>query len=147
MSQACGSTSFILAGAAAWRWSRPAVAMAAREERVFLVIVFFGPDRPLDGVGVCALIRRTFSLVHVHAGKLSLQPEVLRAGQEATNGLKHSEKRSPFGASVRAGRNLRVNTEQAPKASSWEPTRYSNGEGRRPGGRSEREKHPRIPPR
>jgi hypothetical protein len=35
-----------------------------------------------------------FSLVKVQAGKLSLQPEVLGAGQEATNDLKHFEKRS-----------------------------------------------------
>ncbi len=34
-----------------------------------------------------------FSPVKIRAGKLSLQPEVLGAGQEATNGLKHFEKR------------------------------------------------------
>ena len=33
------------------------------------------------------------SPVEIRAGKLSLQPEALGAGQEATNGLKHSEKR------------------------------------------------------
>jgi len=33
------------------------------------------------------------SPVKVRAGKLSLQPEALGAGQEATNGLKHLEKR------------------------------------------------------
>ncbi|OAF02811.1 hypothetical protein AYJ54_00030 [Bradyrhizobium centrolobii] len=38
-----------------------------------------------------------FSLVEVQAGKLSLQPEVLGAGQEATNDLKHSEKRPLLG--------------------------------------------------
>ena len=38
-----------------------------------------------------------FSRVKVQAGKLSLQPEVLGAGQEATNDLKHSEKRPLFG--------------------------------------------------
>jgi hypothetical protein len=38
-----------------------------------------------------------FSLVKVQAGKLSLQPEVLGAGQEATNDLKHSEKRPLLG--------------------------------------------------
>ena len=34
-----------------------------------------------------------FSLVEIQAGKLSLQPEALGADQEATNGLKHFEKR------------------------------------------------------
>jgi hypothetical protein len=34
-----------------------------------------------------------FSLVETQAGKLSLQPEALGADQEATNGLKHFEKR------------------------------------------------------
>ena len=33
------------------------------------------------------------SPVEIRAGKLSLQPEALGAGQEATNGLKHFEKR------------------------------------------------------
>ena len=33
------------------------------------------------------------SPVKTRAGKLSLQPEALGAGQEATNGLKHPEKR------------------------------------------------------
>jgi hypothetical protein len=33
------------------------------------------------------------TLVKIQAGKLSLQPEALGADQEATNGLKHSEKR------------------------------------------------------
>jgi len=33
-----------------------------------------------------------FSPVEIRAGKLSLQPEALGAGQEATNGLKHFEK-------------------------------------------------------
>ena len=33
-----------------------------------------------------------FSPVKIRAGKLSLQPEALGAGQEATNGLKHLEK-------------------------------------------------------
>jgi hypothetical protein len=32
------------------------------------------------------------SPVEIRAGKLSLQPEALGAGQEATNGLKHFEK-------------------------------------------------------
>ena len=39
-------------------------------------------------------------------GKLSLQPEVLGAGQEATNGLKHIEKRPRRESTVRAGRNV-----------------------------------------
>ncbi|RTE87842.1 hypothetical protein D6B98_39710 [Bradyrhizobium sp. LVM 105] len=38
-----------------------------------------------------------FSLVKIQAGELSLQPEVLGAGQEATNDLKHSEKRPLLG--------------------------------------------------
>ena len=67
----------------------------------------------------------------IRAGKLSLQPEALGAGQEATNGLKHFEKRPLQGVqrSVRAA--TRVNIEQASKQSMWEPTRHSNGEGRR----------------
>jgi hypothetical protein len=47
-----------------------------------------------------------FSLVEVQAGKLSLQPEALGADQEATNGLKHFEKRSRRGPADRAGRNV-----------------------------------------
>ena len=39
-----------------------------------------------------------FSPVEIRAGKLSLQPEALGAGQEATNGLKHFEKRPRWGA-------------------------------------------------
>jgi hypothetical protein len=35
------------------------------------------------------------SLVETQAGKLSLQPEALGADQEATNGLKHPEKKAP----------------------------------------------------
>ena len=35
------------------------------------------------------------SLVEIQAGKLSLQPEALGADQEATNGLKHPEKKAP----------------------------------------------------
>jgi hypothetical protein len=45
------------------------------------------------------------SLVEIQAGKLSLQPEALGADQEATNGLKHSEKRPRRGTADRAGRN------------------------------------------
>lgn len=47
------------------------------------------------------------SPVEIRAGKLSLQPEALGAGQEATNGLKHSEKRPRRGPADRAGRNVR----------------------------------------
>ena len=47
-----------------------------------------------------------FSPVQIRAGKLSLQPEVLGAGQEATNGLKHFEQRLRRGSTVRAGRNV-----------------------------------------
>jgi len=44
-----------------------------------------------------------FSPVETRAGKLSLQPEALGAGQEATNGLKHFEKRPLLGASGPCG--------------------------------------------
>ena len=43
------------------------------------------------------------SLVKIQAGKLSLQPEALGAGQEATNGLKHFEKRPLQGDSGPCG--------------------------------------------
>ena len=46
------------------------------------------------------------SLVEIQAGKLSLQPEALGADQEATNGLKHFEKRPRRGSADRAGRNV-----------------------------------------
>ena len=46
------------------------------------------------------------SPVKVRAGKLSLQPEALGAGQEATNGLKHFEKKPRRGSADRAGRNV-----------------------------------------
>jgi hypothetical protein len=44
-----------------------------------------------------------FSPVETRAGKLSLQPEALGAGQEATNGLKHPEKRPLQGVSGPCG--------------------------------------------
>lgn len=47
-----------------------------------------------------------FSPVGIRAGKLSLQPEAFGAGQEATNGLKHFEKRPCRGSADRAGRNV-----------------------------------------
>ena len=47
-----------------------------------------------------------FPPVKTRAGKLSLQPEALGAGQEATNGLKHFEKRPHRGSADRAGRNV-----------------------------------------
>lgn len=43
------------------------------------------------------------SLVKTQAGKLSLQPEALGAGQEATNGLKHPKKRPLLGVSGPCG--------------------------------------------
>ncbi len=43
------------------------------------------------------------SLVETQAGELSLQPEALGADQEATNGLKHSEKRPRKGDSGPCG--------------------------------------------
>ena len=43
------------------------------------------------------------SLVETQAGKLSLQPEALGADQEATNGLKHPEKRPRKGVSGPCG--------------------------------------------
>jgi hypothetical protein len=43
------------------------------------------------------------SLAETQAGKLSLQPEALGADQEATNGLKHSEKRPLKGDSGPCG--------------------------------------------
>ena len=46
------------------------------------------------------------SLVETQAGKLSLQPEALGAGQEATNCLKHLEKKPRRGSADRAGRNV-----------------------------------------
>jgi hypothetical protein len=41
---------------------------------------------------VCALQRCTSSVGEIPTRPLSLRPEVLGAGQEATNGLKHSKK-------------------------------------------------------
>ena len=43
------------------------------------------------------------SPVETRAGKLSLQPEALGAGREATNGLKHLEKRPLLGVSGPCG--------------------------------------------
>jgi len=61
---------------------------------------------------------------------LSLRPEALGAGQEATNGLKHFKKTPLLGGkrSVRAV--TRVNTVQAPKSFMQKPTRHNNEEGR-----------------
>ena len=74
-----------------------------------------------------------FCRVQDPAGKLSLQPEALGAAQEVTNGLKHFEKRPLMEVSGPRGPQRAVNTEQAPKRPSWEPTRHNNGEGRRCG--------------
>jgi hypothetical protein len=76
---------------------------------------------------------------------LSLRPEALGAGQEATNGLKHFKKSLLKGGqrSVRAV--TRVNTAQASIMSTQEPTRHNNEEGRRGWG-SEREAHPTVLP-
>ena len=76
---------------------------------------------------------------------LSLRPEVLGAGQEATNGLKHFKK-TPLKGGKRSVRAVtEVNTVQAPKRLPQEPTRHNNEEGRRGRG-SERETHPIILP-
>ena len=53
----------------------------------------YRPDGALHDIVVCALEGALLSPVEIRAGKLSLQPEALGAGQEATNGLKHFEKR------------------------------------------------------
>jgi hypothetical protein len=67
-------------------------AVTAREERV-LSGEGMGSDGALDDVRMCALLRCT-ALPGGNPGRqLSLQPEALGAGQEATNGLKHFEKR------------------------------------------------------
>jgi hypothetical protein len=52
-----------------------------------------GAHGALDSVGMCALARCTALPGENPGRQLSLQPEALGAGQEATNGLKHSEKR------------------------------------------------------
>jgi hypothetical protein len=52
---------------------------------------------------VCLEQGALFSPVEDRAGKLSLQPEALGADQEATNGLKHSEKRPLLGVSGPCG--------------------------------------------
>ena len=83
--------------------------------------------------------------METRAGKLSLQPEALGAGQEATNGLKHPETRPLQGVSGPHGPERAVNTEQASKDPMWKPTRPNNGEGRFRGG-SERDAHPVVPP-
>jgi hypothetical protein len=55
---------------------------------------------------VCLGQGALLSPAKIRAGKLSLQPEALGADQEATNGLKHSEKRPRRGTADRAGRNV-----------------------------------------
>src|SRR3954468_12987681 len=84
------------------------------------------------------------SPVEIRAGKLSLQPEALGADQEATNGLKHFEKRARRGAAGRAGPNAsehRAGLEMVNVGA--DPP--NNGEGRRRR-RSERDTQPTIPP-
>ena len=95
---------------------------------------------------LCVPCRRCTSSVGVIPTRpLSLRPEALGAGQEATNGLKHFKKTPLLGGkrSVRAV--TEVNIVQAPKMSMRKPTRHNNEEGRCGWG-SERDSHPTVPP-
>jgi hypothetical protein len=95
---------------------------------------------------LCVPCRRCTSPVgEIPTRPLSLRPEALGAGQEATNGLKHFKK-SPLQGGQRSVRAVtRVNIVQAPKRSPRKPTRHNNEEGRR-GWASERDTHPAVPP-
>lgn len=73
-------------------------------------------------IPACTLLTRAVLSGLNPAGKLSLQPETLRAGQEAKNDLKHFEKRPRRGPADPAGRNL-SKIEQASKDAMWELTR------------------------
>jgi hypothetical protein len=83
--------------------------------------------------------------VRIPSGELLLQPEALGAGQEVTNGLKHSEKRPFLRVSDPCGPQRAANVEQASKYRTWVPTHHNDGEGRCCG-RSEQHMHPAGPP-
>jgi hypothetical protein len=51
--------------------------------------------RILGPIVLCALARRTVSPAEIRVGKLSLQPEAIGADQEATNDLKHFDRKAP----------------------------------------------------
>jgi hypothetical protein len=104
VSQASGSTPFNFAdctSVAMIAQCRPPLSFPAKSA-FFLVIVTGLMAR--STVLVCVPCQGALlSPVKIRAGKLSLQPEALGAGQEATNGLKHFEKRPLLGASGPCG--------------------------------------------
>ena len=94
MSQAVGSTPFSFAV-----WIKVIAIAQLRAppslpaKRAFLRVKVFGRMARSTTLVCVPWQGALFSLVKIQAGKLSLQPEALGAGQEATNGLKHFEKR------------------------------------------------------
>src|SRR6478752_3270658 len=85
----------------------------------------------LNRVGVCALKRCTV-LPGENPGRQTLAPAgSTRGGSGGDEWPEATSRKGPAGGkrSVRAA--TRVNIEQASKQSMWEPTRHSNGEGRR----------------
>lgn len=86
---------------------------------------------------VCApRVALVFQRVKAPPGNLSLQPEVIGAAVEVTKPSKPSMERIASGDSASKQAVTRVNAEQASKSAPWEPTRHTNGEGRRWGVRA-----------
>src|SRR4051794_29430258 len=67
--------------------------MLVQHDHMIEALAAYASKEALAGGIQCALPRYTVPAGQVPPGKLSLQPEALRAAQEATNELKHSEKR------------------------------------------------------
>jgi hypothetical protein len=88
-------------------WRQKALASSMQPKRRGKRGWYFRVLKWLSENGLCVPWQGALlSLVKIQAGKLSLQPEALGADQEATNGLKHLEKRPRRGSADRAGRNV-----------------------------------------
>jgi hypothetical protein len=104
-------------------------AIGPREERIFPVQCN-RPDAAFDDIGMCALPRCT--ALPGNPGRQTLAPAgSTRGGPGGDEWPEALREKSPLGGQRTVRAATRVNIEQASKKSMWEPTRHSNGEGRR----------------
>src|SRR3954447_3840770 len=95
-------------------------------------------NRPIRIIYVCAVIRHGFPV-----GASPTRPSLItpaggyRSGGGGNEAVGAFETHVPLGGAASRQAVTRVNTEQASKAMTWEPTRYLYGEGRRRWGNAE----------
>ena len=95
------------------------------------VFVLQASPQPFDENIVCALPRCTV-LPGGNPGRQTLAPAgSTRGGPGGDEWPEALREKSPLGGQRTVRAVTRVNIEQASKKSMWEPTRHSNGEGRR----------------